>query len=138
MPLPKILSVTFFSTNFATFRFLSAVPIPFHTVPSLVRFRCYLSKIFYITSAVATSSPGSSRFLVWRQKERRPSFLPPPYCRKTRKPWEGVLLSIYFLRNQMKFFYHFLAFLNITLYLSLSSAAISQVIKTRANIILRS
>lgn len=43
-----------------------------------------------------------------------------------------------FLKESHEIFYHFLAFLNITLYLSLSSAAISQVIKTRANIILRS
>ena len=86
------------------FRFLSAVPIPFHIVPSLVGYRDYLSKIIYITSAVATSFPGSSSFQIFRRKERRPSFLPPPYCRKTRKPWEGVLLSIYFLSNQMKFF----------------------------------
>ena len=86
------------------FRFLSAVQIPFHIVPSLVGYLDYLSKIIYITSAVATSFPGSSSFQVWRRRERRPSSLPPPYCRKTRKPWEGVLLSIYFLSNQMKFF----------------------------------
>lgn len=49
----------------------------------------------------------------------------------------GFAINLFFKQSN-EIFHHFLAFLNITLYLSLSSAAISQVIKTRANIILRS